>query len=190
MPRHALADTPRIEPRLATLRRATADFLHRIGGYVPTPPIVEVGPAVPWGHAYDAAPEAYVDTRTLFPGVIRVDTDPATLPDICDDVLHLDRHFAPASVGAVLLLHVLEHMPAFWRLPALLHTLLRPGGLVFIQTPWNFRFHGPRPDCWRISDDGYRVLFGEQFTIRALDQINPTGDPLHPLVLNIVLEKP
>ena len=26
-------------------------------------------------------------------------------------------------------------------------------------TPWNLRFHGPRPDCWTISDDGYGLFF-------------------------------
>ncbi len=176
---------------LLHVRRAAFDFLQRIQGLAPESPILEVGTMQTQGKVFDAYPELYVDTKVLFAGstLVRLDLDPTASPDICDDVLNVDRHFAPASVGSVLLLHVLEHVTEFWRLPAKLETILKPGGRVFIQTPWNFRFHGPRPDCWRISDDGYAALFKDCLTIETLEQVNPFGDYLHPLAMNVILRK-
>ena len=179
------------EKHLFHLRKAVKEFLDRIAAYAPQDPVVEVGRMLSTGKVYDEYPELFVDTRQLFSGrrLVQIDIDPLTKPDICDDVLNIDRHFQPATVGTVLLLHVLEHVTEFWRLPEKLHRILKPGGLVFVQTPWNFRFHGPRPDCWRISDDGYEALFKNWLKIRELEKVNPFDDYLHPLVINVVLEK-
>lgn len=179
------------EEALYQLRKGVRDFLCEIPQYDIADPIVEVGRMRPEGKVYEMYPELYVDTRTLFPGrkLISLDIDPETQPDICDDVIHIERHFQPGEVGGVILLHVLEHVTRFWELPAKLHRILKPGGLVFVQTPWNFRFHGPRPDCWRISDDGYEHLFKEHFTILELKKHNPLGHDLHPLAISVVLQK-
>ena len=179
------------EEQLYQVRKAVRDFLYRIKDCDPEGPIVEVGRMLTEGKVYEEYPEFYVDTRKLLAGkeLIQLDIDAATQPDICDDVINIDKHFAPGSVGTVLLLHVLEHVTQFWALPAKLKTILKPGGRVFIQTPWNFRFHGPRPDCWRISDDGYEALFKNCLRIRELEKVNPFDDYLHPLVINVILEK-
>ncbi len=147
---------------------------------------------LPYGKVYDLYPEYFVDTRALLaPAEVALyDIDPSTSPEICDDIVNIDRHFADGSLGTVILLHVLEHVPTFWELPQKLFNVLRPGGMVFIQTPWNFRLHGPRPDCWRISDDGYESLFGKLFEIVLLEKVNPRDEYLHPLAMNVVLRKP
>jgi SAM-dependent methyltransferase len=182
---------PATEKYFYELRKAVKDFLLAIKTHAPESPIVEVGRMLTEGKVYDQFPEFYVDTKALFAGseLVHLDIDPATHPDVCCDIVDIDRHFAPASVGAVLLVHVLEHVTEFWKVPAKLRTILKPGGLVFAQTPWNFRFHGPRPDCWRISDDGYEALFKDQLTIVSLEKVNPFDDYLHPLVINVVLRK-
>ena len=179
------------EQHFFQLRKAVKDFLLRIKDFAPQSPIIEVGRMLTEGKVYDEFPQFYVDTTSLFAGstLIHLDIDPATKPDVCTNIVNVDQHFAPNSVGAVLLLHVLEHVTEFWKVPAKLRTILKPGGLVFVQTPWNFRFHGPRPDCWRISDDGYEALFKDCLTIKELEKVNPFDDYLHPLVINVVLQK-
>lgn len=179
------------ERSLLEVRKGVWDFFHRIPDYSFGDPIVEVGKMSTAGKVYEQFPEYYVDTKELFAGreLIQLDLDPATEPDICDDVVHIDRHFERAGVGAVLMIHVLEHVRELWKVPEKLAEILQPEGLVFIQSPWNFRFHGPRPDCWRISDDGYDALFGAHFEIVELEKVNPFEDYLHPLMINVVLRK-
>jgi SAM-dependent methyltransferase len=179
------------EKQFFHVRKAVRDFLLRISALAPESPIVEVGRMLTEGKVYEDYPELYVDTKQLFAGreLIHLDIDPRTNPQICDDVVNIDRHFAPGTVGTVLLVHVLEHVTELWKLPAKLRTILKPGGRVFAQTPWNFRFHGPRPDCWRISDDGYEALFKDCLTIEEMEKVNPFDDYLHPLVINVVLRK-
>lgn len=179
------------EESLYHLRKSVKDFLFRIKEYDISSPIVEVGKMLSEGKVYKEYPEFYVDTKEMFSDrkLIHMDIDGSTTPDICDDILNIDRHFKPGQVGAVILLHVLEHVSRFWEIPEKLFKILKPEGLVFIQTPWNFRFHGPRPDCWRISDDGYEILFKDYFDIVVLEKYNPFNDYLHPLVLNVILKK-
>lgn len=179
------------EKKLYYLRKAVRDFLFRIKEYNICGPIVEVGKMLKEGKVYNEFPEFYVDTKELFSGadLIQMDIDNNTKPDIHDDVVNIDRHFHNEEIGAVILLHVLEHVAEFWKVPEKLSKILKPKGLVFIQTPWNFRFHGPRPDCWRISDDGYEILFKDYFEIVVLEKYNPLNDYLHPLVLNVILKK-
>lgn len=39
--------------------------------------------------------------------------------------------------------------------------MLKPGGLLYSTVPFNFRIHGPLPDCWRISEHGIRALLSD-----------------------------
>lgn len=176
---------------LYNIRKSAKNFLYHINEYDILDPIVEVGKMVKMGKNYEQFPEFYVDTKELFINkqVIQMDIDSSTNPDICDDIVNIDNHFTSENVGAIIMLHVLEHVTEFWKIPEKLSNILKPGGMVFIQTPWNFRFHGPRPDCWRISDDGYNVLFKDYFEVVLLEKYNPFNDYLHPLLINVALKK-
>ena len=181
----------RREEALYHMRKSVKEFLYRVKEFDLDDPIVEVGKMMNHGKVYTEFPEFYVDTKEIFSNkrLIQMDIDVDTKPDICDDLLNIDKHFRDNEVGAVILLHVLEHVRNFWMVPDKLYKVLKPGGFVFIQTPWNFRFHGPRPDCWRISDDGYETLFKEKFKILILEKYNPFNDYLHPLLINVILQK-
>jgi 2-polyprenyl-3-methyl-5-hydroxy-6-metoxy-1,4-benzoquinol methylase len=39
-----------------------------------------------------------------------------------------------------------------------IHRLLKAGGILLATTPFNFRIHGPLPDCWRFTEHGIRAL--------------------------------
>ncbi len=138
-------------------------------------------------------PETFVDSPALFRDAgmeyLSLDLDPSANPTQVGDITRADKLFAPASIGTAILLSCLEHVTRVWEVPSVLHQILRPGGRAFILTPWNLRFHGPRPDCWRISDDGYRALFADRFEIELLEQIECPGRPLMPVGMKCVVRK-
>lgn len=182
---------------LKILREATQSFLREIcENRNLQGPVLEVGPMTREGlnsSIYQTMPETFFDMRTevLKKGLkyISLDIDPSASPDICCDFMLIKDHIEKNSIGTIVLMSCLEHMPRVFDVPKLIHEVLRPDGLVFILTPWNRRFHGPRPDCWRISDDGYRALFSDLFNILRLDKIDCPGRPLSPVGLIGVFQK-
>jgi hypothetical protein len=182
---------------LKILREATRDFLKEISEYDELlGPILEVGPMTQKGlnsPIYQSMPDTFFDMRSeiIKRGLeyISLDIDPSASPDICCDLLDVGNRLGKNSVGCVVMMSCLEHMPRIFEVPKILCDVLKPGGLIFSLTPWNLRFHGPRPDCWRISDDGYRALFSESFDILRLDKIDCPGRPLSPVGLIGVFRK-
>lgn len=63
------------------------------------------------------------------------------------------------SYDYVVCTEVLEHTLQPFTAVGNLRKLLKPGGLIFVTTPFNFRIHGPLPDCWRFTEHGLRALF-------------------------------
>ena len=39
-----------------------------------------------------------------------------------------------------------------------IHRILKPGGILLLSSPLNFRIHGPLPDCWRFTEHGWKQL--------------------------------
>jgi hypothetical protein len=182
---------------LRILRLATADFIREAAEYSGLQgPVLEVGPMSQDGKnspVYRYLPESFVDTRPLIEKrglkYISLDIDDTSGPDIVADFMDIEKHIKPASIGTVFMMSCLEHMPRVFEVPDLLQKILTPGGRAFLLTPWNLRFHGPRPDCWRISDDGYVALFSKSFTIERLDKIPCPGRPLSPVGIRCILRK-
>ena len=182
---------------LRLLRLATADFLRKA---ISSPdlkgPVLEVGPMTMDGlnsPVYKQLPESFVDTRSLVKELgidyISLDVDETACPDIVSDIVNIEEHVEQSSIGTVFMMSCLEHMPKIFEIPRLLYNILKPNGRAFLLTPWNLRFHGPRPDCWRISDDGYQALFGDYFVIENLEKIPCPGRPLSPVAISCVLRK-
>jgi SAM-dependent methyltransferase len=67
--------------------------------------------------------------------------------------------------------------------------LLRPGGLLFGTTPFNFRIHGPLPDCWRFTEHGLRALL-KRFEMVELGQIETADRALMPMHYTFVARRP
>ncbi|MDR7417462.1 MAG: hypothetical protein QN178_00970 [Armatimonadota bacterium] len=188
---------PGDEDVLGENRRVVFEFLHWLADQDLPEPILEVGPMV--DGRYDTTsvlsrfPQYYVDSRRLFQSrgkqYLSLDIDPAVQPDIVGDVSSLDRLVAPGSLGTLIMLSVLEHLPRVWEVPDRAARALRPGGWLCLQTPWNLRFHGPRPDCWRISDDGYHALFDAQFEFVRFERVETPGRDLMPVCFTAVLRK-
>jgi SAM-dependent methyltransferase len=72
-----------------------------------------------------------------------------------------DAHEIPLtdeSVDCVMCVGMLLHCKAPWRVIAEMHRVLKPGGLIYVNTPFVFRYTPDPTDYYRFSLDGLRVL--------------------------------
>jgi SAM-dependent methyltransferase len=63
-----------------------------------------------------------------------------------------------AAYDVVISGQCLEHVKRPWRLVPEMARMLRPGGLLIVTAPWQWKVHRYPLDCWRILPDGMRVL--------------------------------
>lgn len=84
---------------------------------------------------------------------------------------------------------VLEHTLQPFEAVKEISRLLRPGGIVFVSAPFNFRIHGPLPDCWRFTEHGLRTLFRD-FEILELSALEKKNRFLMPIHYTLVARKP
>lgn len=73
-----------------------------------------------------------------------------------------DAHRIPlaeTSVDGVWIQAVLEHVLDPWRVAAEIHRVLRPGGIVYAETPFLQHVHEGAYDFTRFTESGHRWLF-------------------------------
>ena len=105
------------------------------------------------------------------------------------DICKYNPVIADDSYDFIVCTEVLEHTLQPFNAVTEIRRLLKPGGLVFISVPFNFRIHGPLPDCWRFTEHGLKVLFSE-FHILELESIEAPQRPLMPIQYTMVAQKP
>jgi len=75
-----------------------------------------------------------------------------------------DAHQIPlsdGSVDAVWIQAVLEHVLDPWRVVGEIHRVLKPGGIVYAETPFLQQVHEGAYDFTRFTESGHRWLFRE-----------------------------
>jgi SAM-dependent methyltransferase len=98
----------------------------------------------------------------LFPNskLTTFDLDKIWKPDIVGDITNTT--FVSNTWDLIICVQVMEHISNLWELPTELLRITKPGGSIIIDCPWNYPYHAEPPsfgDYWRISKDGFRVLF-------------------------------
>lgn len=171
------------EQALLLLRENVELFLKRAGQSIATN-----NP----GRILDIAPQDHAGVKPFFPDNVPVETldideqsGAKHIGDLCD------ANFT-SSLGlfdAVICTEVLEHTLRPFDACANIFELLRPGGRVYVSTPFNFRIHGPLPDCWRFTEHGLRELFRE-FDLETLDALETEGRFLMPIQYTLVARRP
>lgn len=160
-------------------------------------PFLEIGPSVRTGAAnspvFDTYPDSFVDSRNLVEQrgleYLTMDIDPSVCADFVGSVDVRSEILPRNYFGAVMCFSVLEHCPNPFQAVMNIAKALKAGGTAAFLTPWDLRFHGPRPDCWRISDDAYRVLLEPYFVnIKFKFDENPHR-PLMPYAIYCEAEK-
>src|SRR2546423_7517865 len=107
----------------------------------------------------DIAPQTHEGARPFFPSstiVETMDIDPASGATWIGDICRANSNLADDAFDMIVCTEVLEHVLQPFAAVTELRRLLRPGGMLFVTVPFNFRIHGPLPDCWRFTEHGLR----------------------------------
>ncbi|SKA05805.1 Methyltransferase domain-containing protein [Enhydrobacter aerosaccus] len=79
--------------------------------------------------------------------------------DICSTPIALRRVLGEQPFDLVICCHVLEHTRAPIRAARNIESMLKPGGLAYVSTPWSQAFHAAPDDYWRFSVRGLALMF-------------------------------
>ena len=139
----------------------------------------------------DVAPQAHEGAKPHFPRAtvetldISEDSGANYIADICRNNENTipNEHF-----DCVICTEVLEHTLQPFAAVAEIKRLLKRGGFAFVSTPFNFRIHGPLPDCWRFTEHGLRALFAD-FEIVELNALEDENRFLMPIHYTLVARK-
>jgi len=167
---------------LAIIRKSVSDFLkYSSARYAKTS-----------GLLLDIAPQIHEGARPYFLDHIKIETldiDPKTRSTYTADLCDCRNKVPECTFDYIVCTEVLEHTRQPFKATETLLRLLRPGGLCFVTTPYNFRIHGPLPDCWRFTEHGLRELF-VAFEIIELSAIETLDRFLMPVHYRLVAKKP
>jgi SAM-dependent methyltransferase len=166
---------------LAALRKNVSDFVARCGKTYD-----KKGALV-----LDVAPQDHEGAAPYFTQakVETLDIDPKSGATYIADLCANNQKNIPASrFDYVVCTEVLEHTLQPFDAVNEMERILKPGGLVFATSPFNFRIHGPLPDCWRFTEHGWRALF-QHFEIVELNALETKDRFLMPIHYTLIAKK-
>lgn len=145
----------------------------------------------PDARVLDVAPQDHAGAGPAFvrSAVETLDLDPASGATYIADLCRCNEALIPdGSFDVVVCTEVLEHVAQPFDAVAEIRRVLKPAGVALVTTPFNFRIHGPLPDCWRFSEHGLRRLF-ERFEIVELVALETPGRDLMPIQYSLVARR-
>jgi SAM-dependent methyltransferase len=116
------------------------------------------GPILEIGSYQVIGQENVADLRTLFPGrpYLGVDIRAGRGVDLLANAEALP--YAAGSIGTILAISTLEHVPHFWRAFDEMHRVLRPDGALLVACPFYFHRHAHPNDYWRFTPEALEML--------------------------------
>jgi SAM-dependent methyltransferase len=140
----------------------------------------------------DIAPQVHEGARPFFPPEVSIETfdiDPMSGCTYIGDICRHNAAIPDARFDMVVCTEVLEHTLQPFDAVREIHRVLKPGGQLFLSVPFNFRIHGPLPDCWRFTEHGLRAILGA-FKIAELERLDTPGRDLMPIHYTVIAVKP
>lgn len=140
----------------------------------------------------DIAPQDHEGAAPYFPMAtvetldIDKDSDATYIADICENN---EAVIGSGKFDYVVCTEVLEHTLQPFNAADEILRILKPGGLAFVSSPFNFRIHGPLPDCWRFTEHGLRALF-KDFKVVKLSGLEDENRFLAPVHYTMIVKKP
>lgn len=114
----------------------------------------------------------------LHPRMMRVDVDPAASPDYLSAADKLP--FADNTFSVAVSQEVLEHLREPQDALAELARVVRPGGLLYLQTPFIIGYHAAPADYWRFTNEGLEVMLqGAGLVVEVLEPAVGPGTGLY-----------
>jgi len=132
----------------------------------------------------DVAPDEHEGAAPFFKQstIETLNIDPSSGATYVADLCANNEGVIPSSrFDFVVCTEVLEHTLQPFDAVKEIERVLKPGGLVFASSPFNFRIHGPLPDCWRFTEHGWKALFKdfEIIDLKALELEDRFLMPVH-----------
>lgn len=144
------------------------------------------------GKLLDIAPQDHEGAKPFFGCHVNIETfdiNPSSGCTYIGDICKKNECIPDASFKYIVCTEVLEHTLQPFLAVQEMFRILSPGGYCFITTPFNFRIHGPLPDCWRFTEHGLRELF-KAFEIIELEALEDPDRFLMPIQYSLVARKP
>ncbi|ABK43105.1 Methyltransferase type 11 [Magnetococcus marinus MC-1] len=113
--------------------------------------------------------------------LICLDIMPGPGVDMVADAHDLSQ-LGEASVDLVIAVSALEHMQAPWQVVAEIYRVLKPGGMLYVNTPFVFPFHGDPDDFYRFSHHGLGKLCGAFECLESGFNRGPASTMVHVLI--------
>lgn len=154
--------SPCDEQYLALSREHITAALRKVLEPHPTGRILEIGPKLRW------------------PGFETLDIDSREQPTYVADITRHNPIIPSGRYDLVICISVLEHTLEPVKALAEIRRIMKDGGVLLAQAPLNFRQHGPQPDMWRFTENGWRYLLRDwdDVVIDALDTPDRTLFPI------------
>lgn len=118
-----------------------------------------------WGNKsgllLDIAPQNHEGARPYFYHSVTIETldiNPTAGATYVADLCQTNEHIPAGRFDVVVCTEVLEHVLNPFAAVAEILRVLKPGGILLASSPFNFRIHGPLPDCWRFTEHGWHAL--------------------------------
>ncbi len=169
------------EAHLKAIRKNVSDFIARCGQKYDRQGITVL----------DIAPQDHEGAKPYFPkgAVETLDIDAKSGATYIADLCANNEKIIPSNhFDYVVCTEVLEHTLQPFDAVEEIERILKPGGLVLASSPFNFRIHGPLPDCWRFTEHGWRALF-KNFEIVELKGLEKADRFLMPIHYTLVAKK-
>ena len=139
----------------------------------------------------DIAPQDHSGARPFFSKNVSIETldiDPLSGATFIADLCQCETAIKSERYDFIVCTEVLEHTKQPFDAVKNIHRMLKIGGLAFVSTPFNFRIHGPLPDCWRFTEHGLRELF-RNFEIVELGALEDEDRFLMPIQYTLVVKR-
>lgn len=129
--------------------------------------VLEIGPSSNlYEEKYNIYSTSFIGSKVVELGHSYKTCDCAGSPDFLGKIENLCEITGGEKFDIIIALGVLEHVKELHLVPLQLQKSLNADGVVYVNTPFLFKVHGPDPDCWRISEYGYKHLFGDNFDLK------------------------
>jgi len=120
----------------------------------------------------DIAPQIHEGAKHYFKKSVveTLDIDPRSNPTHVADITQHNRNLRSKRYDIIVCTEVLEHtLNPFYAITEI-YRLLKKGGILLLTVPFNFRIHGPLPDCWRFTEHGLKELL-KKFSSLTLEEM-------------------
>lgn len=106
-------------------------------------------------------------------------------PTVVGDITKYNAAIPDSTYDCVVCMEVIEHTLNPFDAVKEIRRILKDGAYLLISAPLNWRIHGPLPDCWRITEHGWKALLRD-FDIDDIESLESPDRELFPIRYNVL----